>query len=351
MTAADSMLSDSMASAPHDPGDRDSGRRTQPPRPARRRLLASLAGAAALAAMPRAHAQAWPTRPIRIVHGYDSGSNPDTVARAIGPAMSERLGQPIVIEPRPGAGGRIATAYAATQEADAHTLMMLTAGDCVLAATDPGLPYDLARDFAFIGTVVQFPFVIMVRPASPLRSIADAIDAAKKSPGKLSFATPGVRTTQHLAGELIKATAGIDMLHVPFKGTSFQDLIGGRVDLLFAAPSISTPQVKAGAVRAIAVTGKTRLDALPGVATVAETLPGFDVSSWLGLAAPAKSPPAALARLSTELRAVLGQETVRARLTAIGSDPVGGSQDELRERVATDIRKWRELAKTAKLDG
>ena len=317
----------------------------------RRRLLKAGVAFAAAWGLPGLHAQTWPTRSVRIVHGYDSGSNPDTVSRAMSQALSERLGQPIVIEPKPGAGGRIATAYVLTQEPDGHTLMMLTAGDGVLAATDPKLPYDLAQDYAFITTVIQFPFVIMVKPDSPLKTLGDALEAARKNPGKLTFATPGVRTTQHLAGELIKAGAAIDMLHVPFKGTSFQDLIGGRVDMLIAAPAISLPQIRAGAVRAIAITGKSRIESLPAVATVAETLAGFEVSSWLGLAAPGKTPGTTIARLNSEVRQVLGQEAVRSRLLAIGSDPAGGTAEEFRARVETDIRKWRDLARTAKLDG
>ena len=317
----------------------------------RRRLLAAGVAAAAGASLSPVSAQGWPSRALRIVHGYDSGSNPDTVARAISQGLGERLGQPIVIEPKPGAGGRIATAYVLTQEPDGHTLMMLTAGDGVLAATDPKLPYDLTRDYAFIATVIQFPFVIMVRPDSPLKTLGDALEAAKKNPGKLTFATPGVRTTQHLAGELIKASAGVDMLHVPFKGTSFQDLIGGRVDMLIAAPSISLPQIKGGAVRAIATTGKSRVESLPAIATVAETLAGFDVSSWLGLAAPGKTSGIVLARLNSEVRHVLSQEAVRRRLLSIGSEPASGTAEEFRAQVETDIRKWRDLARTAKLDG
>ena len=318
--------------------------------PHRRRFLHAAAALAAGSIQLLARAQAWPAKPVRIVHGYDSGSNPDTVARAISPGLTERLGQPIVIEPRPGAGGRIATGYVAAQEADGYTLMMLTAGDGVLAATDPKLPYDLLKDYAFISTVIQFPFVIMVRPDAPYRNIADVIEAARKNPGKLSFATPGIRTTQHLAGELIKATAGVDMLHVPFKGNSFQDLIGGRVDLMIAAPSVSTPQIKGGAVRPIALTAKNRMDALPGVPTVAETLPGFEVTSWLGLAAPAKTPAALIARINADVRQVLGQDAVRVRLLGIGSEPSGGSPEEFRGRVETDIQKWKQLSRTANLD-
>ena len=319
--------------------------------PRRRAAIKALGAFSLSGAAHFSHAQAWPAKPVRIVHGYDSGSNPDSVARAMQAELTQRLGQPIIIEPKPGAGGRIATGYTATQEADGYTLMMLTGGDGVAAATDAKLPYDLTRDFAFISAVSQFPFVILVKPDAPYKSLTEVIDAAKKNPGKISFATPGIRTTQHLTGELIKATAAIDMLHVPFKGTSFQDLIGGRVDLLIAAPSIATPQIKGGAVRAIAVTARNRMETLPGVPTVVETLPGFEVTSWLGLAAPAKTPAAVIARLNADVRQVLGQEAVRARLLAIGSEPVGGTADELRTRVETDIRKWKELARTAKLDG
>ena len=311
---------------------------------------------ASLGASFGAHAQpAWPAKPVRIVHGYDSGSNPDTVARAISQALGERLGQPIIIEPKPGAGGRIATAYVATQEPDGYTLMMLTGGDGVNAATQSAteskLPYDLLRDYAFAGLVSRFPFMVLVKADAPFKTLRDVIDFAKKNPGKLTFATPGVRTTQHLTGELINAMGGVNLLHVPFKGNAFTELIGGRLDLMIAAPTISTPQIRGGAVRALAVTGKARLDTFPDVATVAETLPGFEVTSWLGLAAPAKTPAAVISRINADLRHALAQEAVRARLLAIGTQPAGGPAEELRARVESDIAKWRELAKTAKLDG
>lgn len=322
-----------------------------PSNPDRRTAIKAL-GACAISTMaPFAHAQAWPAKPVRIVHGYDSGSNPDTVGRAISQALGERLGQPIVIEPKPGAGGRIATGYVATQEPDGYTLMMLTGGDGVNAATEPKLPYDLLRDYSFVGMVSLFAFMLLVKADSPYKTLSDVIEAAKKNPGKLTFATPGVRTTQHLSGELVKATAGVDLLHVPFKGNAFTELIGGRLDMMIAAPTISTPQIRGGAVRAIAVTGKTRMATFPDVPTVAETLPGFEVTSWLGLAAPAKTPAAAISRINADLRQVLAQEAVRARLLAIGTEPAGGPAEDMRSRVEADIRKWKQLAQTAKLDG
>lgn len=322
-----------------------------PLNPDRRAAIKAL-GACTLSTMaPFARAQAWPAKPVRIVHGYDSGSNPDTVGRAISQALGDRLGQTIVIEPKPGAGGRIATGYVATQEPDGYTLMMLTGGDGVNAATEPKLPYDLLRDYSFVGMVSLFAFMLLVKADSPFKTLSDVIEAAKKNPGKLTFATPGVRTTQHLSGELVKATAGIDLLHVPFKGNAFTELIGGRLDMMIAAPTISTPQIRGGAVRAIAVTGKTRMATFPDVPTVGETLPGFEVTSWLGLAAPTKTPAPAINRINADLRQVLAQEAVRARLLAIGTEPAGGPAEEMRSRVEADIRKWKQLAQTAKLDG
>lgn len=313
-------------------------------RSTRRSLLQALGAATLLGLAPGARAQAWPAKPIRIVHGYDNGSNPDTVARILAPALGERLGQAIVTEPKPGAGGRIATGYVATQEPDGYTLMMLTAGDTVNAATDATLPYDLLRDFAFVSTLVEFPFMLLVNADSPLRSLRDLFAAAKTHPGKLTFATPGVRTTQHLSGELLKVAAGIDLLHVPFKGSAFVDLIAGRLDCLIAAPAVSTPQIKGGKVRAIAVTGPQRMEAFADLPTVAETLPGFEVTSWLGLAVPARTPASVVDRLAVEIRTVIAMPAVRARLLATGSLIAGGAPEALRARVQADIQKWQTLA-------
>lgn len=320
--------------------------------PRRRALGGALGALGVMGALPwqAVMAQAYPARPIRVVHGFDSGSNPDTVMRVMAPALTERLGQPIVIDPKPGAGGRIATAHVATQEPDGYTLMMLTAGDSVTAATDSKLSFDLLRDFAFVSSVIQFPFLILVGADSPFKTLREFVEAARREPGKLNFGTPGIRTTQHFTGELLKSTAGIDLLHVPFKGNPFPDLIGGRLSCMIAAPTVSTPQIQSGKVRALAVTGRARMAAMPEVPAVAELLPGFEVSSWLGLAAPARTPAAIVERLSIEVRQVLGQAAVRERLLAIGSEPGGSTGVALRERIEADIRKWKGLADKAKLD-
>ena len=319
-----------------------------------RRALLHGASAVALtgSVVPRrAAAQAYPNRPIRIVHGYNSGTNPDVISRVIAPALTERLGQPIVVEPKPGSAGRIATGYVATQEPDGHTMMMLTAGDGVTAAFDARLPYNLLRDYAFISTVVHTSLMLVVSADSSLKSMRDLLDAGKSKPGGLTFGTPGVGTTQHLAGELLKVTAGLELVHVPYRENAFPDLLGGRIDMLIAAPSVSVPQIASGRVRAIAVTSRNRIDAARDVPTVGETLPGFDVSSWLGLAVPVKTDAAIVDRLAGTMRQVLGDETVRTRLLATGSEVGGLIGDEFRARVEADVGKWKTLVGKVQLSG
>jgi tripartite-type tricarboxylate transporter receptor subunit TctC len=319
-----------------------------------RRAILHGASAVALAgsvAPRRAAAQSYPGKPIRIVHGYNSGTNPDVISRVIAPALTERLGQPIVVEPKPGSAGRIATGYVATQEPDGHTLMMLTAGDGVTAAFDSRLPYNLLRDYAFIATVVHTSLMLVVSAESPVKSMRDLVDAGKSKAGGLTFGTPGVGTTQHLAGELLKVTAGIELVHIPYRENAFPDLLGGRIDLLIAAPSVSVPQIASCRVRAIAVTSRDRIDAARDVPTVGETLPGFDVSSWLGLAAPVKTDAAIVDKLSTTMRQVLDDQTVRTRLIATGSEVGGLIGEAFRARVEADVGKWKTLIGKIQLSG
>ena len=315
-----------------------------------------LGGAGALALMSTAGArhavaQAWPSKNIRIVHGYNSGANPDVISRIVGPAMSERLGQSIIVEPKPGAAGRIATGYVATQEPDGYTMMMLTHGDTVTTAFDDKLTYDLLRDYAFIATTVHTSLMVVVNADSPIKTTRDLLDAGKSRPGGLTFGSPGVGTTQHLAGELLKVTAGLNLVHVPYRETAFPDLLGGRLDLLIAAPSVSVPQIASGKVRAIAVTSRERIAAAKDVPTVGDTLPGFDVSSWLGLAVPVKTDAAVVEKLRSTMRQVLADEGVRTRLLATGSDVGSLVGDDFRARVEADVRKWRSLVGKVRLDG
>ncbi len=318
----------------------------------RRNILSTGGAVLAGAAFPeRVFGQTYPNKPIRIVHGYNSGTNPDLISRIVGPAITERLGQSVVVEPKPGAAGRIATGYVATQEPDGYTLVMLTAGDAVTAAFDDKLPYNLLRDYAFIATAVHTSLVIVVNADSPLKTTRDLFEAGKSKTGGLTFGSPGVGTTQHLAGELLKTSAGINLVHVPYKENAFPDLIGGRLDLLIAAPSVSMPQIASGKVRAIAVTSRDRIDVAKDVPTVGETLPGFDVSSWLGLAVPVKTDAAVIGNLENTMRQVLADPAVRTRLLATGSDVGGLIGNDFRARVEADVGKWKSLVGKVQLGG
>src|SRR5262245_41174404 len=316
----------------------------------RRAVLHGATALLGLGAVP-GWAQSYPNRPIRIVHGYNSGTNPDVISRIIAPALTDRLAQPIVVEPKPGSAGRIATGYVATQEPDGYTLMMLTAGDGVTAAFDPRLPYNLLRDYAFIATVVHTSLMLVVSAESPLNSMRDLLDAGKSTPGGLTFGTPGVGTTQHLAGELLKVTAGLELVHVPYRENAFPDLLGGRIDMLIAAPSVSVPQIASGRAKAIAVTLRHRIDAASSVPTVGETVPGFAVSSWLGLAVPVKTDAAIVEKLAGTMRQALDDPTVRTRLLATGSEVGGLIGEQFRARVEADVAKWKTLVGKVQLSG
>jgi tripartite-type tricarboxylate transporter receptor subunit TctC len=319
---------------------------------ARRRALNGLLVACALLGLaPGALAQApaWPSKPIQLLSGFGPGSNPDTIARFIGPALTERIGQPIVVDSKASAAGRIATTYMAKQPGGGHNWIMITGGDGVLAALIRDLPYDLLRDFAFVSTVAEFPFLLVTHPDSPYRTLPDLIEAARSRPGKLNYGSTGVGSTLHLAGELLKATAGIDMQHVPFKTTAVPDLAAGRLDMAVTTPTSGDALIKSGKVRPIAVTSPKRSPHYPDVATVAETLAGYEVVSWLGLAVPSATHPAIVERLSNEIRAVLAREDIRSRMANVGVDASAMTPAELRARVESDIRKWRGLGDRVKL--
>ena len=288
---------------------------------------------------------------LRIVHGYESGTNPDTISRAISTALGERLGQSVIVEARPGAAGRIANRYVATQPADGNTLLMLTAGDPVLAALDPKLPYNLLKDFAFVSSVIESPLVFCVSADSPIKSLADLIAAARQSPGKLAFGTPGIGTTQHMAGELLQSLAGIELTHIPYKTNAFADLYGGRLDFLIAAPSVSVPQIQSNKARGVAVTSRTNLSAIPTVPPVSQTIANYEVKSWLGLAVAAGTPTDRVQKLSSDVQAVVASEAVSKALAAGGSLPAPSTGDAFRARIETDIQKWRSLSGRVKLEG
>ena len=321
------------------------------------RLIASNwanAGAIALllaAATPMAAQEAYPTRPILLTHGFGAGGNGDVVSRIVGDALSPRLGQPVIIEPRPGAGGNTASARLVKSEPDGYTLISLTGGHAVSAAIYKSLPFDPVDDFQFISNYGYQAFMIAVKKGNAIKTIPELIAAAKAAPGKLTYSSVGIGSTQHLAGELFCAMAGITMTHVPYRGggAPMNDLLGGQIDLSIDSITVIEPQVRAGTVHALGVTSGAKWWSVPDIAPVAETVPGYDVRTWLGLAAPKGTPAAVVARLNAAVREGLADKAVDERLRKIGMDVQPGSPEEMRTLVASQIANWKKVVADANI--
>jgi tripartite-type tricarboxylate transporter receptor subunit TctC len=312
----------------------------------RRTLLMSAAAAVGVPAIARA--QAYPSQTIRLIHGYDAGSNPDTIARHLSGPLTEILGQQIVIEPRPGAAERLAASQVARMKPDGYTLYLMTGGQAVVSATDRSLSYDLLKDFDFISIVTRFPFVLTVAPDSRFKTVQSYFDEAKKEPGKITYGTSGVGSTLHMAMELILEKTGTKMVHVPYKGgigAPYNDLVGGRLDMNVATFSGAQPLLKTDKLRALAVTSKERHPRFTNVPTIAETLvPDYDVVSWLGFTSPAGLPPAIRDRLYAAFQQAMARPDIKAKLEELGNDTRVTSPAEFRARVEADMARWRPLA-------
>jgi len=298
----------------------------------------------AVLCVPAAHAQqAHPTRPITLTHGFAAGGNGDVVSRIVGDALGKRLGQPVVVEPRPGAGGNTASARLASSPPDGYTLITLTGGHAVSAAIYKTLPFDPIDSFQFISTYGYQAFLVAVRADSPIKSMTDLIAAAKAAPGKLTYSSVGVGSTQHLAGELLCAMAGIQMTHVPYRGGGgpMTDLLGGQIDLNVDTITVIEPQLRAGKVTVLGVTSGERWWSLPDITPISATVPGYDVQTWLGLAAPKGTPAAIVEQLNADLRSGLAEKDAIERLNKIGLDVKPSSPDEMRTMVAGQIAKWK----------
>jgi tripartite-type tricarboxylate transporter receptor subunit TctC len=308
-----------------------------------------IAALALLGAAP-ALAQNYPARPIRIIIAQAPGSATDVISRVVGNRLSENLGQPIVIEARPGAGGVVGTEAAARSAPDGYTLFMgnnSTHGSN--PAVYPKLPYDAVSDFAPISFVASVPYVLVVEPSLPVNSVQELIAHAKSRPGKMNYASAGNGSTHHFCGELLKSMSGIDILHIPYKGSppAIAGLLGGEVALMFANLTDIGSQIRGGKVKALAVTTPKRASSLPDVPTLSDALPGFEITSWFGLLAPAGTPAAIVTRLNAETNKVLARADVRDTLGAQGLEVASGTPEQFAAHIKSEIAKFRRIGKAA----
>lgn len=318
----------------------------------RRKFLRILAGVATLPlGLNRAVADEYPSRPIRILVGFAAGGNFDLVARIIAERMSVRLGQPVVVENRPGASSNVAAEAALRAPADGHTLFLAGAVNAINTTLYGKLPFNFAEDIAPICGAVQFPNVMTVNESFPVRSVPEFIAYAKAHPGKLSHGSSGNGTTQHLAGELFKSLGGVSIVHVPYRGASqaLTDLLAGRIDVLFEALPASIEHIRSGQLRALAVTTPSRSDVLPQVPALAEFLPGYEASGWSGVCAPKNVPASVVDKLNTAINESLRDPKVRARFSDLGAMALGGSASEFGQLVRKETEKWESIIRKANI--
>lgn len=318
-------------------------------------LLSTLAGATALLAAPfmgslPAQADAFPSRPIHLVVGYAAGGSTDQIARIVGQKLSEELGQPVVIDNKPGAGATIASDFVAKSAPDGYTLFMSTIANTINTTLYRRLPFDFERDFAPVSLVATVPNVLVVNPSVPANTVQEFIALAKKNPEKLYFASSGSGSSIHLSGELFNMVAGVKLTHVPYKGSApaVVDLMSGQVQAMFDNLSSSLPYIKAGKLRALAVTSATRSPAAPDIPTMAEAgLPDCEVLSWFALVAPAKTPQPIIDKLNTALVKLLADPSTKQQFDNIGADPASSTPAALAALISSETAKWAKVVKTS----
>jgi tripartite-type tricarboxylate transporter receptor subunit TctC len=315
---------------------------------ARRRFLYLAAGAAALPAVSRiATAQAYPTRPVRLIIGYPPGGSADITARLIGQWLSERLGQPVVVESRPGAGTNIATETVVNAPPDGYTLLLVAPANAINATLYEKLNHNFMRDIAPVAGLIRFPNVIVVNPSVPAKTVPEFITYAKANPGKLNMASSGAGSTIHVSGELFKMMTGINMVHVPYRGgaPALTDLISGQVQVMFDNVPTSIEFIRAGKLRPLAVTTAARSNVLPDLPTVADFVPGYEASAWYGVGVPKGTPEAIIGKLNKETNAILADPKARARFDELGASLIAGSPAEFGQLVADETEKWAKVVK------
>jgi tripartite-type tricarboxylate transporter receptor subunit TctC len=316
----------------------------------RRTLIKSAAAALAAAALPRrASAQDYPTRPVRIVAGFAAGGGVDITARLIGQWLADRLGQSFVIENRPGAGGNIGTEAVVNAAADGYTLLLATVPNAVNASLYEKLNFNFLRDTAPVAGIIRVPMVILLNPQVPATTVPEFIAYAKANPGKLNMASAGNGSAPHMAGELFKMMAGVNLVHIPYRGQgpALTDLLGSDVQVLFATAPGTSDYIKTGKLRALAVTAASRAQVLPELPTVADFVPGYEANQWYGLSAPKNTPAEIVARLNREINAGIADHAMKARLAAIGGEPLPGSAGEFGRLIAEETEKWGKVVRAA----
>src|SRR5882757_803203 len=332
------------------PPDRFAGvhSRRHPMQHPRRRFLRLLAGAAAVPAVSRlASAQSYPSRPVRLIIGYTPGGSADITARLMAQWLSERLGQPFVIESRPGAGTNLATEAVAQSPPDGYTLLLVAPANAINATLYEKLNHNFARDIAAVGGINRFPNVMEVNPSVPVKTVPEFIAYAKANPGKLNMASSGAGSTIHVSGELFKMMAGVNMVHVPYRGgaPALTDMMGGQVQVMFDNIPTSIEYIRAGRLRGLAVTGTTRSNLLPETPTVAEFVPGYEASAWYGLGAPKNTPAEIVNKLNATVNAILADPTAKERFDSMGATLITGSAAGFGKYVAEETEKWAKVVK------
>jgi len=307
----------------------------------RRKFLHLVTGAATLPAVSRiARAQTYPTRPVRVIAGYAAGGGPDIVARLMSEWLSERLGQQFIVENRTGAGTNLATEAVVRALPDGYTLLEVTAGNAFNATLYDNLSFDFIRDIAPIASISRTPFVMEVNPSVPVKTVPEFIVYAKANPGKLNMASNGIGSAGHVAGELFETMTGVNMVHVPYRGSYLPDLLAGQTQVTFSPIPTSIEQIRAGKLRVLAVTTARRVEALPDIPTVDEFVPGYEASGWLGFGAPKNTPTEIIDKLSKQISAGVADPKMKARLMDVGSVPMAMTPAEFGKLIADETEKW-----------
>jgi tripartite-type tricarboxylate transporter receptor subunit TctC len=316
----------------------------------RRQFLQLAAGAVVLPAVSRfAWAQTYPTRPVHIIVGFAAGGSVDISARLIGQWLSERLGQPFVVENRPGAGSNVGTEAVVRAPTDGYTLLLVAPANANNATLYDNLSFNFIRDIAPVAGVIRLPDVMVVHPSASVKTVPEFIAYAKANPGKVNMASAGIGTSAHVAGELFKMMTGIDMVHVPYRGTgpAMTDLLGGQVQVMFATMPASIPLIRSGKLRALAVTSATRSSALPDIPTVGEFVRGYEASAWHGVGAPKNTPVEIINKLNVEINAALADPKMKSRFAELGGTPLPGSAADFGRLIADETEKWAKVIKFA----